>query len=339
MLEAIERLVKAGIRYGVAVNQGPAKLLLDPLYEAVAARLVESVPLDPRLAATRYEDNLFFKYARNARRVQWSVHELDFRRARPERLTARQRALVHTFATGETSGFTVGASFLEAFRNSPELGSFFSVWLHEENNHYWAFHAYLERIGEAWPRARKEEVTSVEFLPYSRDPLEVAAANMHQELMGYLVYRSFARHCGDPFFAALVDTIAKDELRHYKFYQAVVGREIQRNPRFRAIVLKHFFKASTPLNQVSGSPRRVVANLLGPAFYFRGPEFRYLGGQLQFLLGDPFEPWFAWFYRRNFPPCGRCGEETFRCFCARIEEDAPAQGPEVGAVSEASALE
>jgi hypothetical protein len=316
----VERLFKKGLRYSVAINQSPAKILLDPVYEAIGALLVNGrVPLSPRLAATRYEDNLYFKYRRNSRRVQWSIDDWNFREARPDLLTARQRALLHTFATGETSGFTVGASFLQSFRNSPELGAFFSIWFFEEMNHYFGYHRYLERMGEPWSSERKEKVTGVRFLPYSEDPLEVAAANMHQELIGYLVYRSFARQCRDPFLAALVDTFAKDELRHYKFYQGVVGREIQRRPRFRAIVLKHFFKASTPLNQVSGGPAKVVANLTGPAFYFRRPEFEYMLRQIEFLVGDRLEGLFSWFYRRNLPPCGFCGEETFRCACERFE--------------------
>jgi len=31
------------------------------------------------------------------------------------------------------------------------------------------------------------------------------------------------------------------------------------------------------------------------------------------------------FYRRNLPPCEGCGEETFRCACARFEAGAPAR--------------
>jgi hypothetical protein len=317
--ELAERTLKTLVRYGTAINQSPAKLVLDPIYEAVARELVKDVPLSPQLQAASFEENLFPAYLASSAKVRYDVHDWDFSMARPELLTLRQRAFVHSAALGETSGFAVGASFLSAFRSSPELGSFFGIWFTEELNHYWGYHRYLEKMGEAWSPDRKADVTSVEFRPYSSDPLEVAAANMYQELVAYLIYRSLGRQAGDPFFARLIDRFAKDELRHYKFYQSVVAREIQRQPAFRAVVLKHFFKATTPVNQVSGGPKATVEHLSRASFYFRRPEFEFLLREATHLFGKSFETLFAAFYRRHLPPCELCGEEIFLCACERFE--------------------
>ncbi len=317
--EWAERAVKTLFRYGTAINQSRAKLVLDPIYEAAARELVKNVPLSPKLRASSFEQNLFPAYLASSARVRYDVHDWDFSAARPELLTSRQRAFVHSAALGETSGFAVGASFLSAFRNSPELGSFFGIWFTEELNHYWGYHRYLEEMGEGWSSDRKADVTAVEFRPYSSDPMEVAAANMYQELVAYLIYRSLARQAGDPFLARLIDQFAKDELRHYKFYQSVVAREIQRQPGFRAVVLKHFFKATTPVNQVSGGPRATVEHLSRASFYFRRPEFDFLLREAAFLFGKSFEKLFSVFYRRHLPPCELCHKEIFQCSCESFE--------------------
>jgi hypothetical protein len=130
----LERFLKRGLRYSVALNQVPAvKRVLDPVYEAAARWLLRGVPLSARLRAKRYEPNLYFRYRDTFRSVH-GASTTGTSRARPERLTGRQRAVLHTFATGETSAFAVGGSFLASFRSSPELGSFFSVWLLEAMN-------------------------------------------------------------------------------------------------------------------------------------------------------------------------------------------------------------
>ena len=317
--ERAERSLKTALRWVSAMNQSPAKFVLDPIYEATADWLVRDVQLSSALREKRFEDNLYFNYLNTARRVQYSIDDWDWSSARPELLTPRQRAFLHGSTIGETSGFAVGAGFLHAFRNDPELGSFFGIWFSEELNHYWGYHRYMEKLGEGYDRARKEAVTGVEFRAYTQDPLEMAAANMYQELVAYLIYRSFARQARDPFLATLVDTFAKDELRHYKFYEEVVARQIQREPRFRRLVLKHFFKATTPMNQVSGGARKTIGYLSNAAFYLRAPEFQFLLKQTHFLFGHSFEGLLSFFYRRHLPPCDSCGREVFRCDCATYD--------------------
>jgi hypothetical protein len=318
-LDALERGLKTALRYVSSVNQSRLKVVLDPIYETAATAVLRGVERSPELLAKRFDENLYFKYRDQSRRLTYSIDDWDFTDAKPELLTERQRRIVHSFAIGETSGFAVGAGFLSSFRNLPELGSFFGIWFTEELNHYWGFHRYLERMGEAWSLEKKTAVTGVEFLDYSKDPLEVAAANMYQELIAYLVYGSFAQHVGDPFLARMMARFAKDELRHFKFYEAVVAREIQRDPAFRSVVLKHFFKATTPMNQVSGGAAKVVDHLSLAAFYFRKPSFDYLLGRNAYLFGASLEELFSFFYRRHLPPCGTCGAEVFRCECTTLE--------------------
>jgi hypothetical protein len=317
--EAVERSFKKVLRYVSSVNQSRLKVVLDPVYEAMAASMLRGVEPSQELLDKRFEDNLYFKYKQTSSKVQWSIDDFDFSDARPQLLTDRQRTIVHSFAMGETSGFTVGAGFLSAFRNLPELGSFFGIWFTEELNHYWGYHRYLERMGEGWQIEKKQAVTGVEFIDYADDPYEVAAANMYQELIAFCVYSSFARQAKDPFLAKMVMTFAKDELRHYKFYELVTAREIQRRPEFRKVVLKHFLKATTPMNQVSGGPKQVVDHLSLAAFYFRKKEFDFLLKQNAFLFGDTFEKPFELFYRRHIPPCASCGVEVFRCACESFE--------------------
>ena len=50
------------------------------------------------------------------------------------------------------------------------------------------------------------------FRPYAEDPYEVAACNMYQELVGYLVYRCFGKQVNDPFLASMLKQFAKDEM-------------------------------------------------------------------------------------------------------------------------------
>jgi hypothetical protein len=318
--EAVERSFKKALRYVSSVNQSRLKVVLDPIYEAAAASMLRGVSPSQELLEKRFEDNLYFKYKQTSSKVAWSIDDFDFDEARPDLLNERQRRIVHSFAMGETSGFTVGAGFLSSFRNLPELGSFFGIWFTEELNHYWGYHRYLERMGEGWQLEKKQAVTGVDFLDYAEDPYEVAAANMYQELIAFCVYSSFARQAKDPFLAKMVMTFAKDELRHYKFYELVTAREIQRRPEFRKVVLKHFLKATTPMNQVSGGPKNVVDHLSLAAFYFRKREFDFLLKKNAYLFGDTFEKPFEFFYRRHIAPCSACGVEVFRCECEALEE-------------------
>lgn len=320
--ERVERTVKAGLRWVSAVNQSRLKAVLDPLYEASARTLLRGVKPSAALAQARYADNLFFDYRARAAKVQYRIEDWDWSEARPELLTARQRAFLQGSTIGETSGFAVGAGFLHTFRNDPELGSFFGIWFTEELNHYWGYHRYLERMGEGFTAERKLAVTGVDFRAYTDDVFEMAAANMYQELVAYLIYRSFARQVGDPFLSRMIDAFAKDELRHYKFYESVVARTLQRQPEKRYLALKHFLKATTPVNQVSGGPRQTLSYLAGAAYYFRKPEFDFLVKQVGFLFGEGLEPSFAFFYRRHLDPCARCGAEVFRCPCPDFERAA-----------------
>jgi hypothetical protein len=215
-LELAERAFRRSAMWAYTMNQSRAKVVMDPIYRGVAAVLLRGeIPLSPRLLATQIPENLFLRYRRQSRRLQYHIEDWDFSRARPELLTPRQRQMMHTVALGETSGAAVADGFLRAFRTDPELAAFFGLWFTEELNHFLGYHLYLEQMGERWPAQRGLDVAKVDFIPYADDPLEVAACNMYQELLGFLVYRSFAGQARDPFLAKMLGQFAKDELRHY----------------------------------------------------------------------------------------------------------------------------
>ncbi len=142
---------------------------------------------------------------------------------------------------------------------------------------------------------------------------------MYQELAAYLVYRSFASQCTDPFLAKMVDRFAKDELRHYKFYETVLARRIQRDPPFRKIVLKHFLKATSPMNQVSGSAKTALGHIMRTAFFVRRREFDFMLKRCEFLFGASLEEYFTFFYKGHLQACAQCEEEVFLCGCEQFD--------------------
>ena len=162
------------------------------------------------------------------------------------------------------------------------------------------------------------------MLVYADDPMEVAACNMYQELLGFLIYRSFATQVKDPFLARMLDQFAKDECRHFRFYQDVVARHLQQNPSFRPVVLKVFLKATSPYNQISGGPANVLDHLTMGAFYFRKREFEYFLRENEYLLGTNLRPFWDWYFRGVIEPCTHCGSEVHACSCTHFEDDKPA---------------
>lgn len=325
-MNALEKAARGAAKYAYAFNQGKARVVLDPIYSAVAARLVpDATPLHPKLLAMEFPPNLFLDYRAHNRKLSYFIEDWDFTQADPTLLTPRQRQMMHTVALGETSGAAVADGFLRAFRTNPELASFFGTWFTEELNHFMGFHLYLGRMEQTWPARRGYEVASTEFEPYSKDPLEMCACNMYQELVAFLVYRSFAKQAKDPFLAKMVGQFAKDELRHYKFYQQVIARHLQKEPGFRKRVLMQVLKATTPYNQVSGSKRNVLDHLELGAFYFRKSEFEFFTRELEVLMGKSMVPVFDAFFRGVNDPCTFCRQELHQCDCAHFEDGQPPQ--------------
>src|SRR5688572_18932671 len=104
VLDFAERSFRYSARWVYAFNQSRAKIVLDPIYLAVASRLLpESTPLSPRLLATEIEPNLYPAFRAQSRKLQYHIEDWDFSQAKPELLTERQRVMMHTVALGETS--------------------------------------------------------------------------------------------------------------------------------------------------------------------------------------------------------------------------------------------
>ncbi|HET6613937.1 MAG TPA: acyl-ACP desaturase [Kofleriaceae bacterium] len=321
----VEKGFRRSAMLAYALNQSRAKVVMDPIYLAVAKRLLRGTGgPSAKLSAAVFPSNLYVPYRAQSRRLQYFIEDWDFSAARPELLTARQRQMMHTVALGETSGAAVSDGFLRAFRTHPELAAFFGTWFTEELNHFVGYHMYLRQMGEPWPAARGLEVARTEVLPYADDPMEVAACNMYQELLGFLIYRSFSRQVKDPFLARMLAQFAKDECRHFRFYQDVVARHLQENPSFRAVVLKVFLKATSPYNQISGGPKNVIDHLTMGAFYFRKPEYEYFLRQNAYLFGTDLRSFWDWYFKGVVEACTFCGAETFQCACEHYEDGQPA---------------
>src|SRR5690349_2936752 len=122
----LETLFRKSAQWAYALNQSRAKVVMDPLYLAIARRILPATtPLSPKLRGEAYDDNLFLTYRAQSRRLQYYIEDWDWTEARPELLTPRQRQMMHTVALGETSGAAVASSFLHSFRMHPELAAFF----------------------------------------------------------------------------------------------------------------------------------------------------------------------------------------------------------------------
>ncbi len=321
-----EKSLRHAALYAFAFNQSRARVVFDPMYLGVAKGLLRKVKPSRELMERKLPENLYFAYREQNRKLQYYIEDWDFTQAKPELLTARQRELMHTVALGETSGAAVGDGFLRSFRTEPELAAFFGTWFVEELNHFLGYHYYIEIMGERWPEQKGLDVAKVEFEPYSDDPMEVAACNMYQELVGYLIYRQFGKQVRDPFLAKMLTQFAKDELRHYKFYQNVVVRKIQQDPGFRGVVLKTFLKATSPFNQVSGGPTKVIEHLKKGSWYFRKAEYDFMLDQVEFLVGDRLEDFFQWFFKGLLPDCELCSKQPYQCECENLEPHSPSVG-------------
>ena len=325
MLPALEKLFRRSAMWAYTLNQSRAKLVMDPIYLAVARRLLRGTSgPSAKLMREQFPSNLYFPYRAQSRKLQYFIEDWDFSEARPDLLTPRQRQMMHTVALGETSGAAVSDGFLRAFRTHPELAAFFGTWFTEELNHFVGYHLYLREMGEPWPAARGLAVAETEVLPYADDAMEIAACNMYQELLGFLIYRSFSRQVKDPFLANMLLQFAKDECRHFRFYQDVVARHLQEHPEFRVVVLKTFLKATSPYNQISGGSSNVLDHLAMGAFYFRKREYEYFLGELEYLLGTSLRPFWDWYFKDVVAPCSSCARPPYQCECERFEDGQPA---------------
>ena len=163
MLEKARAFLDEGFRrsamWAYALNQSRAKVVMDPIYLAVAKRLLRGTDqASERLRNETFPKNLYVPYRAQSRKLQYFIEDWDWSSARPELLTPRQRQTMHTVALGETSGAAVSDGFLRAFRTEPELAAFFGNWFTEELNHFVGYHMYLRKMGESWPGVRAMEV-------------------------------------------------------------------------------------------------------------------------------------------------------------------------------------
>jgi rubrerythrin len=125
----------------------------------------------------------------------------------------------------------------------PEVSSFLTVWLYEEERHSRIFRRFLRERGIELPRDDHAQVREASIAGI-RERFEalgakwMARATKHfvavhmiwgatQELSTLHAYRRLAERCGHPFLRDLCLSIAKDERRHYAFYANMAERSLQ----------------------------------------------------------------------------------------------------------------
>jgi hypothetical protein len=99
----LEKIFRRSAMWAYTMNQSRAKVVMDPIYLAVAKRLLRGTKgPSEKLANEKFPSNLFFAYRAQSRKLQYFVEDWDWSEARPGLLTPRQRQMMHTVALGET---------------------------------------------------------------------------------------------------------------------------------------------------------------------------------------------------------------------------------------------
>src|SRR5688572_30063218 len=127
MLKQADKTFREIAKYAYALNQSRARIVMDPIYEAVCAFVLRDVKPGALLMSEQVSTTLYLDYRAKSRELQYYIEDWDFSQAQPELLSPRQRLMMHTVALGETSGSAVADGFLRAFRTDPELAAFFGT--------------------------------------------------------------------------------------------------------------------------------------------------------------------------------------------------------------------
>jgi rubrerythrin len=128
----------------------------------------------------------------------------------------------------------------------PEVSSFLTVWLYEEERHSRIFKRFLRERGIDLPRddhaqvreasrgGIRERFEALGARWMARMTEHFVAVHMiwgvTQELSTLHAYRRLAERCGHPLLRELCLAITKDERRHYAFYANMAERYLQPRP-------------------------------------------------------------------------------------------------------------
>ena len=129
--------------------------------------------------------------------------------------------------------FPVDQSVAEAeFIHNRELYRFLTHWAHDEELHAHTLFLYQARAGFGSPqqlRQRLAEEGRKPFVVGPLQPVQVFAYATIQEKMTQLFYQQFAAAVAEPVLASILQTLARDEARHFSFFARLMEAYLQRD--------------------------------------------------------------------------------------------------------------
>jgi hypothetical protein len=156
---------------------------------------------------------------------------------------AFERALVYMLRIEGQTLFYVRDLLNTKTAYIPEVASFLSVWLYEEERHSRILRRFLRERGIVLPeddhaRVRRASTASLRERAEAMVARWMANTTPHfvavhmawgayQELTTLHAYRRVAEECGHPLLRALCDSIVKDERRHFAFYYQEARRFLE----------------------------------------------------------------------------------------------------------------
>jgi hypothetical protein len=208
-----------------------------------------------------------------AGRRHWSLDDIPWAALRRDAV-AQSDALFYMVATAslmESATDVYTANLIEFFAGDDEIGSWLEdSWLPEELQHGKALRRYVEAAWPEFPWEAVREAFVEEFRPFCDEALEPVrslemASRCVVEMGTASFYSGLSRASPEPVLAAVTGRIAKDEVRHYKYFyrffrkyrereqpgRGAVGRALWRRLGMnrgedRLVALKHVHAARRP---------------------------------------------------------------------------------------------
>jgi hypothetical protein len=208
-----------------------------------------------------------------AGRRHWSLDDIPWPALRRD-VAAENEALFYMVATAslmESATDLYTANLIEFFAGDDEIGSWLQdFWLPEELQHGKALRRYVETAWPEFPWAAVREAFVEEFRPFCDEALEPVrslemASRCVVEMGTASFYTGLSRASPEPVLAEVTGRIAKDEVRHYKYFyrfyreyrererpdRGAVGRALWRRLRMnrgedRLVAMKHVHAARRP---------------------------------------------------------------------------------------------
>lgn len=187
-----------------------------------------------------------------------SLDEYDWSRARAHPLDPEvERAMIYMLRIEAQTLFYVRDLLNTRTAYIPEVSSFLTVWLYEEERHSRMFKRFLRERGIELPaddhaRVRRAatsgwrelfEAEAARWLSWTTE--HFAAVHMtwgaYQELSTIHAYERMGKRSNHPFLRELCESIVKDERRHYAFYFNHAGRFLR--PRVAQRLTRALLKA------------------------------------------------------------------------------------------------